>query len=124
MPSHACRGIRFPRPRSDATPNSGLAAHSKEAQKMTPCKNYLAETKPPTGFFARHGVTPCGAVPHTHRQSSKICPDRLPEVLPTEFHSRRLDSIRSSSTGHSRSNGNGCLCLPQTGHSRFAGSPI
>ncbi len=35
--------------------------HSKEAQKMTPWKNYPVETKPPIGFFARPPVTPCQA---------------------------------------------------------------
>ncbi len=35
---------------------------------MTPCKNYLAETKPPTGFFARHAVSPStgGNIPPTN----------------------------------------------------------
>ncbi len=59
MPRLGSSGIRFTRPRSAAAPNSGLVANAKEAQKMTPWKNYLAETKPPTGFFARQAVTPC-----------------------------------------------------------------
>ncbi len=59
MPSHASSGIRFTRPRSRATLNSGSVVHVEEAQKVTPWKNYLVETKPPIGFFARPPVTPC-----------------------------------------------------------------
>ncbi len=59
MPSLAWRGNRLGRRRREATPNSGAAAHAKEPQKVTPWKNYLAETKAPTRFFARPGVSPC-----------------------------------------------------------------
>jgi hypothetical protein len=58
MARHASSGIRFTRPSSAATPNLGLTSYSKEPQKVTPWKNYLAETKPPNGFFARPPVTP------------------------------------------------------------------
>ena len=44
----------------EAAPDvSRTEVHVEEAQKVTPWKNYLAETKPPTGFFARQPVTPC-----------------------------------------------------------------
>ncbi len=77
MPRLAWRGMRFARPRRAVTPISGLVVHVKEAQKVTPCNNYLAETKPPTGFFARQGVSPSHATlepaarPSDHRSSSR-----------------------------------------------------
>jgi hypothetical protein len=58
MPSLASRGIRFACPSSAATPNSAAVAHPKDAQKVTPWKNDLAETKPHIGIIARHGVSP------------------------------------------------------------------
>jgi hypothetical protein len=58
MPILAWRGNRPARRRREAIPNSGLVAQPKEAQKVTPWKNHLAETKPPNGFFARPPVTP------------------------------------------------------------------
>ena len=59
MPRFASSAIRFARSNSSVTLNSAAAVPAKEAQKVTPCKNYLAETKPPTGFFARPRVSPC-----------------------------------------------------------------
>ncbi len=58
MPSHAASEIRLTRTRIAAAPISDLVSYSKEAQKVTPWKNYLAETKPLIGIFARPPVTP------------------------------------------------------------------
>ncbi len=97
MPRLAWRGNRLARGRREATPNSAATAHPKEAQKVTPCKNYPAEKKPPTGFFARHGVTPCEAPPPS--------PDSLPESRSraqrsktprrVQFHENRTVAVRS-----------------------------
>ncbi len=76
VPRLAWRGNRLARRRSVVTPNSGPVAHSKEAQKMTPCKNYLAETKPAAGFFARPRVTPCDAIPDPSRAACWPPPKR------------------------------------------------
>ena len=76
MSSLASRETRFARPRREATPNSGPVAHSKEAQKVTPCKNYPAETKPPAGFFARPRVSPCDAIPDPSRATFWPSPKR------------------------------------------------
>jgi hypothetical protein len=64
---------------------SRTKAHAKNAQKVTPWKTYLAETKPFIGIIARHSVSPCGSQFEAHfsprsshqpaRQSSKNCPD-------------------------------------------------
>ena len=59
MPSLAWRRTQFARPSRVATPNSRAGAHAKEAQKVTPWKNYLAETTRLIGFFARPRVSPC-----------------------------------------------------------------
>ena len=59
MPRLASSGIRFARPNSAVTLNSAAAAHSKEAQKVTPWKNHLTETKPLIGIYARPPVSPC-----------------------------------------------------------------
>ena len=67
MSSLAWRGTKFARPSRVATPNSRAGAHAKEPQKVTPCKNYLAETRPFTGIFARPGVSPCEAIPDPSR---------------------------------------------------------
>ena len=60
MPRLAGRGMRFARPRRAVPPNSGAAVRAKDAQKVSPCKNYLAEKKPLIGFLARPPVSPCG----------------------------------------------------------------
>ena len=89
MPSLAWRGIQLARPRSAVTPNSGAVARSKEAQKVTPCKNYLAETKPPTDFFARQGVSPSGSQSETlFLFRSLHQPGRLPFENPPRTASR------------------------------------
>ena len=59
MPWLAWGRTRLANRRREATHISGSFAHPKQAQKVTPWKNYLAETKPPAGFCARPPVTPC-----------------------------------------------------------------
>jgi hypothetical protein len=71
MPRPAWRENRLARQRRELAPNSGLVTHSKDAQKVTPWKNYLAETKPFIGIIARHGVSPCqGTLEHAVQPSN------------------------------------------------------
>ncbi len=78
MSSLAWRRMQFACPMRPVTLNSGAAARPKEAQKVSPCKNYLAETKPPTGFFARPGVSPSGRQSETLFLLRSSHPGRLP----------------------------------------------
>jgi hypothetical protein len=42
-------------------------SRAKVPQKVTPWKNYLAETKPHIGIIARHAVSPCETIPNPLR---------------------------------------------------------
>ncbi len=130
MLSLASSGIRSTRPRSAATPNSGVVARSKEAQKVTPWKNYLVETKPPIGFFARPPVSPCRSqsetlfllhLPHQPRRPSLENLSRMASRSTSNRSCHRwLRPIRAHSAGLSRPDGTGHFCFAQAAPSHFA----
>jgi hypothetical protein len=112
----AGRENRLARRRRELTPKSSAEAHSKVAQKVTPWKNYLAETKRPNENFARHGVTPCGSQFEAHfllrsPQSPGHFQSRQPTLLdlvksihPISLLLAQFDSPRYHKPAPSRSN--------------------
>ncbi len=124
MASLASRENRLARLRSVPTPNSGLGTLPKEAQKVSPWKNYLAETKPPTGFFARPGVSPCGShsdtpfLPRSSHQPGRLQPrqstllDPVKKFLPLLL--AQFDSLQFHRPSPSRPNRTSPLCANRT----------
>ena len=70
---------------------SRTEGHVEEAQKVTPWKNHLVETKPPTGFFARPPVSPCNAIPNPSRAALWPSPKR--GIFRVRFPSSPADAI-------------------------------
>ncbi len=102
MPRLAWRGNRLARRRREAIPISAAVAHPKEPQKVTPWKNYLVETKSPTGLFARPPVTPCEALPPSPARPlrTRSWAQRSKAPRHVQLHENRTVAIRSRRLSH------------------------